>query len=201
MKNKNIILAVCILLLVSLSVIGCRTAQRPAEPRTTPAPDQEDMNRDGVTGDNNISGTDSGDNRMFTDNNRSADDRTITDNRTTMDGGATTGNMADRVNRIVREVEDIRDVRRAAVVITGNTALVGVDMTSGTKGELNSQIKRDVEDAVRRADRDITKVSVTADPDIFTRIENIARDVGEGRPLSGFGTEIEEIIRRITPGA
>lgn len=58
-----------------------------------------------------------------------------------------------------------------------------------------------MEDAVRNADRDITRVSVSADPDIFTRIDNIARDIGRGRPLSGFGDEIEEIIRRITPGA
>ncbi len=109
--------------------------------------------------------------------------------------------MNDRVNRIIREVENIKDVRRATVVITERTALVGIDLTSGTKGKLNNQIKREVEDAVKRADRDITRVSVTADPDIFTRIENIAKDIAKGRPLSGFGTEIEEIMRRITPGA
>ena len=191
MKNKSIILAVCILLLVSLAAIGCRPAQRP-EPRTTPAPNQQGMDRDGVTNENNIPGTgldEPGDNRMATDNNRP-----IVDNKTTTD------NMSERANRIIREVENVRDVRRAAVVITEGTALVGIDLTSGTKGELNSQIKRDVENAVKRADRDITRVSVTADPDIFTRIENIAKDIGEGRPLSGFGTEIKEIIRRITPG-
>ena len=116
------------------------------------------------------------------------------DNRTAVD------NMNDRVNRIIREIENIRDVRRAAVVITERTALVGIDLTSETKGKLNSQIKQEIEDAVKRADRDITKVRVTADPDIFTRIENIAKDVDRGRPLSGFGSEIEEIIRRITPG-
>lgn len=192
MKNKNIILAVCVLLLVSLVAIGCRPTQRPVPP-TTPAPSQQDINRNRTTNENNVPGTDLGeprDNRMLPDNNRP-----IVDNRTTTD------NMSDRVNRIVREVENVRDVRRAVVVITDRTALVGVDLTSGTKGELNSQIKREVEDAVKRADKDITKVSVTADPDIFTRIENIARDIGKGRPLSGFGTQIEEIIRRITPGA
>ncbi|MFW5648489.1 MAG: YhcN/YlaJ family sporulation lipoprotein [Candidatus Alkaliphilus sp. MAG34] len=209
MKNKNIILAVCILLLVSLAIIGCRPAQRP-DPRTAPDPNQQGMDRDGISDRNNAPGTglgEPGDNRMFTDNDRpftddrTMDDRTNMDNRSTMDNRTTTGDTRDRVNRIVREVEDIRDVRRAAVVVTDRTALVGVDMTSGTKGELNSQIKQEVEDAVRRADKDITRVSVSADPDIFTRIENIARSIGDGRPLSGFSTEIEEIMRRITPGA
>lgn len=190
MKNKSIILAVCILLLVSL-ISGCRPAQRP-EPQT-PARDQQGIDRDRVTDENNIPGTDleePGDNRMFTDNNRP-----IMDNRTTTD------NMSERADRIVREVENVNDVKRAAVVITEGTALVGIDLTSGTKGELNSQIKQNVENAVKRADKDITRVSVTADPDIFTRIKNIAKDIGEGRPLSGFSTEIKEIMRRITPGA
>ncbi len=191
MKNKSIILTICILLLIPL-IAGCRPAQRP-EPRTTPAPNQQGIDRDGVTDGNNIPGTglgEPGDNRMPTD-----DNRPIMDNRTTTD------NMSERADRIVREVENVNDVRRAAVVITEGTALVGIDLTSGTKGELNSQIKRDVENAVKKADRDITRVSVTADPDIFTRIKNIAGNIGEGRPLSGFSTEIKEIMRRITPGA
>ncbi len=219
MKNKSIISAICILLLVSLAaMMGCRPAQRP-EPRTTPAPGQNDMDRGGIMDNQNVPETgmrSPDDNRMFTENNRpNIDDRTMDnrtmDNRTmdnrpiaddrTMDNRTVTDNMGDRVNRIIREVESIKDVRRAAVVITERTALVGIDLTSGTKGKLNNQIKREVEDAVKRADKDITRVSVTADPDVFTRIQNIARDIDKGRPLSGFGREIEEIMRRITPGA
>lgn len=197
LKNKRIMLAICILLLVSLAVIGCRSAQRPEPRTTTPAPQEQDIDQNRVTDENNTPMTDTGetrDNRMLTDNRSVVDDRT-TDNRTTTD------NMNDRVDRIIREVENIKDVRRSTVVITERTALVGIDLTSGTKGKLNSEIKREVEDAVKRADKDITRVNVTADPDIFTRIDNIAKDIGKGRPLSGFGTEIEEIIRRITPGA
>lgn len=208
LKNKNIILTICILAAISLAVIGCSPAQRP-QPPTAPAPNQQGIDRNRVTNENNIPRTDVGqpqDNGMLTDNNRPIvdnrmmDNRTM-DNRTGMDNRTTTDNMSGRTSRIIREVENIRDVRNATVVITDRTALVGVDLTSGTKGELNREIKREIEDAVKRADRDITKVSVSADPDIFKRIDNIARDIGTGRPLSGFGREIEEIIRRITPGA
>lgn len=105
-----------------------------------------------------------------------------------------------RADRIVNAVAKLDEVRSATVVISETTALVGVNLTDDTKGELNSEIKRQIEDTVRRTDREITRVSVTADPDIFKRIENIARETGRGRPLSGFGREIEELVRRITPG-
>ena len=150
------ILAICILLLVSL-IIGCSPAQRP-DPRITPAPNQQqDIDRNRITDENNIPGTglnEQRDDRMFTDNNRpirnnNMDNRTVTDNKTTMDNRTAVDNMNDRVNRIIREIENIRDVRRAAVVITERTALVGIDLTSETKGKLNSQIKQEIEDAVK----------------------------------------------------
>ena len=105
-----------------------------------------------------------------------------------------------RADRIVTEVAKMEEVRSATVVISENTALVGVNLTDTTKGEMNTEIKRQIEESVRRTDPQITRVSVTADPDIFKRIENIARETGRGRPLSGFGREIEELVRRITPG-
>lgn len=196
MKNKNILLTVCIMLLVSLAAIGCTPARRPVPaptprtapvprtttpvPRTTaPVPNQQTIDR----------------NRTTTENVMPRDNRMTTETRTT------TGNLSTRADKIVKEVDKIKDVKSSTVVITDRTALVGVNLTSGTKGPLNATIKKEVENAVKKADKDITKVSVTADPDIFRRIENIARDIGKGRPLSGFGKEVEEIIRRITPGA
>lgn len=211
MKNKNIILSVCIILALSLLIGGCNPAQRPEAPREPVPNQQNNIDRNRVTNDNNIPRTDLGqprDNGMLTDNNRPIVDNRNMDNRDldnrdldnrTMDNRTTTDNMNSRADRIIREVEDIRDVRRATVVITDRTALVGVDLTSGTKGEVNSAIRDQIEDAVKRVDRDINRVSITADPDLFTRIGNMARDIGRGRPLSGFGTEIEEIMRRITP--
>jgi len=205
LKNKKILLAVCILLLVSVVALGCRPAQRPV-PQTTPNQQNID-NR--TTTENTVPRNDQlapGNNRMTTDNELTTNDRMNTDNRLTTDNRTgtddrATGNLSDRASRIEAEVTKLNDVKGATVVITGNTALVGINLTEGTKGDLNTEIKRQVEEAVQTADRDINRVSVTADPDLFTRIENIARDIGQGRPLSGFGQEVEELVRRITPGA
>ncbi len=188
MKNKKMILIVCTLLLVSLVGIGCKAAEKPV-------PNQQTTDRNKVTNEKNIPRTDEvlpKDNEVLPkDNEINKDKDTITEDNT--------NNMNDKADRIIKEVENIEDVKTATVVITEHTALVGINLTSGTKGELNSEIKNKVEDAVKKADKDITKVSVSADPDIFTRIENISKEIGNGRPLSGFGSEIEEIIRRITP--
>jgi len=62
-------------------------------------------------------------------------------------------------------------------------------------------MKKKIEDVVRRTDSEIDRVSVSADPEIFDSIENVVRETGRGRPLSSFGKEIEDIVRRITPGA
>jgi len=42
-------------------------------------------------------------------------------------------------------------------------------------------------------------VGVSADPDIWKRIVSMADDIEDGKPLSGFANEIEEIFRRIAP--
>lgn len=106
-----------------------------------------------------------------------------------------------RADNIVNEVVRLEEVRSATVVISDNLALVGVDLSPDIEGEMTTETKRKIEDVVRRTDREIDRVSVSADPEIFDSIENIVRETGRGRPLSGFGREIEDIVRRITPGA
>lgn len=190
------LLGFSILLAVSIFAIGCTPAERPV-PQTTP--NQQNMNNNTPITENAVPRT----NNTTIDNNRTLDNnRMNTDLERNVDpNNLSNTNMTDKADKIAAEVTKVKDVKSATVVITGNTALVGINMTSGTKGTLNAQVKESVEDAVKAVDKNITRVSVTADPDLFTRIENIAKDIGNGKPLSGFGQEIEEIIRRVTPGA
>lgn len=184
MKNKKMLLTICIVFLATFIAIGCTPAKRPV-PTPTPTPNQQTIDR----------------NRTTTDINAPRTDNMVPNERNIGTEPARTDDMTARADRIAEEVNKIKDVKSASVLITERTALVGVKLTSETKGEVNTEIKREVERAVERVDKDIERVSVTANPDLLTRIENITRDVGQGRPLSGFGKEIEEIIRRITPGA
>ncbi|MBM7614602.1 YhcN/YlaJ family sporulation lipoprotein [Alkaliphilus hydrothermalis] len=106
-----------------------------------------------------------------------------------------------RADRIVNEIVKLNEVKSATVVITDKTALVGVNLKENIDGEMTTESKKKIENVVRRTDSEIDRVSVSADPEIFDSIENIVRETGRGRPLSSFGDEIEDIVRRITPGA
>lgn len=163
-------------LVISFSLVGC--ASRQNRPDVT---DDNELNRN-----LNYTGDDIDLNRnLNNDLNRSM----------TNDSGSTSGQS----NIIAKKIEDFDEVNKATVVITGETALVGVDIKSNLEGEITNSLKDKIEETVREYNKNIKRVSVTADPDLFSRIRNIGVDINNGRPLSGFANEIEEILRRINP--
>lgn len=105
-----------------------------------------------------------------------------------------------RASRIASNVAKIPEVNKATVVVYGSTALVGVDLKARVQGTLETDVKKKIEKTVKDTDKSITRVYVTADPDLYKRIDNIAKGISEGRPVSEFAKQISEIIKRITPG-
>ena len=104
-----------------------------------------------------------------------------------------------RADKIAKKVSNLNEVNNATVVISGNTALVGINMKNNLEGKMTNNLKNKVEKIVRDTDNNIKNVSVTADADLYKRLSNMARDVRTGKPVSGFAKEIQEILRRITP--
>lgn len=104
-----------------------------------------------------------------------------------------------QAKRIADAVAKEKNIDSASCVITGDTALIGVQFEKQYKGDLTDAIKKSVEKRVRDIEPDLDNVVVTADPDLLSRIKTIASDIENGKPLSGFTEEIEEIIRRINP--
>lgn len=187
MKKKKIIIAACFIVILAMVISGCRPAERPVpqDREPTPTPNQQ------------IPGEQTDDGRMG-DITRPNDDRNAPRN---MQPAEVEEDLMARADRIVNEVVKLDKVRSATVVISENTAVVGINPTSGETGELDRKVEKEIEEVVKETDKNIDRVVVTADPDLFTRIENISKEAGRGRPLSGFGREIEEIIRRIIPKA
>jgi YhcN/YlaJ family sporulation lipoprotein len=77
--------------------------------------------------------------------------------------------------------------------------MVGLQFNDQYKGRLTDSIKKQVEKKVKDADNRISRVVVTADPDLVSRIEEIFKEIGNGRPISGFTKELNEMINRINP--
>ena len=110
-----------------------------------------------------------------------------------------TDNMSTRANAVAQKIANLNEVNNCSVLLSGNTAIVGVDIKNNLKGKMTTDLKRRIERTVKNTDNSIKNVSVTADPDLYTRVSNMAKDIGTGKPISGFAGEFQEILRRITP--
>lgn len=178
-KTRNILLILLTLIMaLSISLTGCKATKKPSPtrytpttPRTTPAPSP------GMT--------------------TPAPSRTPT----TPTPAKRPVLQSTRAAKIATNVAKLPEVNKATVVISGNTAIVGIDMKASVQGTHETQVKKKVEKTVRDTDKGIKNVSVTSDPDLYKRIDNIAKGIAAGKPLSEFTKQITEILKRITPSA
>ncbi|MDN5347257.1 MAG: hypothetical protein PWP65_821 [Clostridia bacterium] len=101
--------------------------------------------------------------------------------------------------KLADEAQKTPGVKAATVVLSGNTAFVGLDLKSEVEASRTSAIKKEVVDRLKRAEPRLTTVSVTSDPDTVARIKKVAEGIRGGRPVTDFTRELAEIARRITP--
>ena len=76
-----------------------------------------------------------------------------------------------RAEKLEREIEKLPAIERAAVVISGNAAIVGIVLKSDrtSDSELIS-VKTEISAAVRALDREIDHVSISAAAELYDRI-------------------------------
>ena len=106
-----------------------------------------------------------------------------------------------RAQALAKKISAMKNINAATVVLSGNKAWVGIDLAAKAEKKMTNAMKNEVTTLVKKEDKKIATVYVTADADTVTRLRNIARDIADGKPLSGFAKELNEIGRRITPSA
>jgi len=112
----------------------------------------------------------------------------------------TTPAEANRLaQKLAAEAHRVAGVKSATVILTGNTAIVGLDLKPGVKSADIGTIKTEVARRVKAADKRIRSVQVTTDPKMIARIQNVARGIAQGKPVSSFKTQVNEILKSITP--
>lgn len=108
--------------------------------------------------------------------------------------------LADRLTNLAASV---KGVKSATVVLQpGNNAyaaMVGITLDRNVSGTETKRIKTEVARKLEKADKRVTRVLVTSDPNLVKRIEDIARGVIAGKPISSFTSQLSELGRRIEP--
>jgi|GEM_PF-4840097 len=123
-------------------------------------------------------------------------------NGTALGNNENTGNantQTRRTDQLARACEQVPGVDNATVVVTGNTAYVGIDLDENMNVTNDVDIRNQVVQKIRAAGDDINTVYVSAEPDFMDRIKNVGNGLRNGRPIDAFTTELREMIQRVTP--
>lgn len=101
---------------------------------------------------------------------------------------------------IANRIEDLREVKRAKVIVTDNHAYVGAVLQKG-EDSLTTEVKDKIAHAVRNADSSIDEVHVSANPDFINKMNQYVNDAKNGKPIEGFTDEFRDLVNRVFPSS
>lgn len=212
MKKNKINLLVLTLVLV-VTIVGCSPANPKMRNMSTQTRLQNNVN-DGWMNNNPLNANDRLNTNLnngmirnddFMGNNQNLNNGMVRDDTNLNSGimnntnlSTNANNLGTRANAIAKRVAALPEVNSASVLINGNTAIVGCDLKNNTNNTISSNLKQKIDAAVKVADKNIKNISITSDPSINTRIKTMSTKVNNGNSMTGFTTEIQDILRRIT---
>ncbi|OKP69510.1 sporulation protein [Paenibacillus helianthi] len=108
--------------------------------------------------------------------------------------------LKDHFERLAKRVPGVKG---AHCVVMNNVAVVGIDVDGSLTRSRVGSIKYSVAEAIRKDPRSkdprSVKAFVTADMDISSRLAEMGKHISKGHPVSGFASEMADIIGRIIP--
>lgn len=96
-------------------------------------------------------------------------------------------------------VNDVAQVKDARTVISEKMAYVSVSIDETADTDQSAALKDEISQVVKKTDTEIETVYVMEDADTFTRMKEIGEDIANGKPVSGFAEELENMFVRVTP--
>ncbi|MFP3511501.1 YhcN/YlaJ family sporulation lipoprotein [Peribacillus sp. SIMBA_075] len=153
------------------------------------------------TSDNNDHGKNVGMNTRSDKNN--AMDNTLNVNDRNRDNdynyNADHNNKMRVADEIANRLEDMEGVDGASVIITDNNAYVAVNLTNDKN--LTNDLENKIVDQVKKHDKDIDDVYVSANPDFVKSMKEYVNDIQNGKPIGGLSDEFGDMVRRVFPDA
>ena len=191
-KKKFFVLSAALLVVSCLFLTGCSSEQNrqntPSDNNQTPStqnstnisPNNNGMNSDmnGTTNMNGANGT----------------------GNTTRMGTVDNNSLHQRAEKIADAVvDDIDAVKDARVIISDKMAYVSVSITETAGADTAKTLKEEVGQVVKKTDTAIEDVYVMEDADTFTRMKEMVDDIADGKPVSGFIEELDNMFTRVMP--
>jgi len=145
--------------------------------------------------DNGLLGGYGADYRNIGGSNNSANYGLNNTGRTTQSGG------------IERTIEQMTGIRDATVVVSGNTAYVGLDTDRSMTGQNiaygnatgTSALKQACAQRVKASNPQIQTVYVSTDANFIDRLRKVGDGVRTGSPINSFRNELSDLVRGLTP--
>ena len=191
-KKKFFVLSAALLVVSCLFLTGCSSEQ----------------NRQNTPSDNNQTPSTQNSTNMSPNNNGMNSDMNGTTNMNGANGTGNTTRMGTVDNNSLHQraekiadavVDDIDAVKDARVIISDKMAYVSVSITETAGADTAKTLKEEVGHVVKKTDTAIEDVYVMEDADTFTRMKEMVDDIADGKPVSGFIEELDNMFTRVMP--
>jgi YhcN/YlaJ family sporulation lipoprotein len=136
------------------------------------------------------------DNKNEVSENNAQNNITKVNNTTIKETDRNTGQQtAERLTGLAKSIPEVND---ATAVVLGKYALVGIDIDQDIERSQVGTIKYSVGETLKH-DPDGANAIIVADPDLNERIREVARDIKDGKPVTGILNELADITSRVIP--
>ncbi|MED4270766.1 YhcN/YlaJ family sporulation lipoprotein [Geobacillus stearothermophilus] len=125
-------------------------------------------------------------------------DRSLVRVRNTVDEQVENKSGQEIARRIAEIANRVPNVHDATAIVVGKYAIVGIDVGANVDASRVGTIKYSVAEALQKDPYGANAI-IVADPDLYTRVRNIGRQIDEGRPVQAFMNEIADIVGRVMP--
>ena len=141
---------------------------------------------------NNTRGTQGINNANLTNNNGNGNGNNNNNNNN--------NNNVRVANRIARSIENLKEVAQARVIATNDNAYVAVLLERNQNNDkLDKKLKNKISKVVKQTDPSINDVYISENQDFFDKMSDYVNDIRNGRPISGFFNQFNDIIQRVFP--
>lgn len=109
-------------------------------------------------------------------------------------------NFPDNVNPAddtANRVEELKEVKHAAVIMTDNKAYVGAKLNKGAR--LTKSVEDKIAGVIRKENDTAQHVYISTNPDFVDRMDGYVNDLRNDRPVRGLADEFGETVRRVFP--